>query len=477
MASEPHFRTTPATLDRLKAAVGANGWIDDAQEMQAYVVDQRQRYHGRAPIVLRPDSTAQVSAVVKICHESGLGVVAQGGNTGLVGGSVPDQTGQQIVVSLARMDRVREVDVSNATMTVEAGRVLAEAQRSADEAGLLFPLSLAAEGSCQIGGNLSTNAGGTAVLRYGNARDLVLGLEVVLANGEVWDGLRGLRKDNTGYDIKQLFLGSEGTLGIITAAVLKLFPKPTQSQTVFAAVENPQAATQLLMELRAATADSVTTFEYIDRQCLELVFDRIHGACNPLVNTYDHNILIELASGRDGDHLRDLAEEVIGGALERGDVLDATIAQSQSQSQALWYLREAIPVAARSLGAGIKHDVSVPVSRTPEFLGKAREIVASKHPQALVLAFGHLGDGNIHFNLGKPETMGAEDFYAPETAVHEAVYALTHSLGGSFSAEHGIGRMKREELKRYRCGVELELMRKLKKALDPAGTLNPGKVV
>jgi FAD/FMN-containing dehydrogenase len=364
-----------AVIERLKAAVGPKGWIAEAADMAPYLLDQRGVYQGRSPLVLRPASTEEVAQVVGICAEAGLAIVPQGGNTGLVGGSVPHEAGNEIVVSLSRMNRILALDPIDYTLTVEAGCVLADLQQAAEGADRLFPLSLGAEGSCQIGGNLSTNAGGTAVLRYGNARDLVLGLQVVLPDGRVWDGLRRLRKDNTGYDLKQLFLGAEGTLGIITAAALKLFPRPRETCTALVAVRDVAAAAELLARLRAASGDSVTSFEYMHRTCLDLVLEHIPGTGDPLDERYQHYVLIELASGRADGGLQALAEEVLGTAFEDGVALNAVIAASEAQALGLWRLRETIPESLKLIGGCIRHDVSVPVSAVPDFIEQAVALV------------------------------------------------------------------------------------------------------
>lgn len=463
-------------IQALKAAVGPKGWIADEADKAPYLVDARELYRGRTPLVLRPASTEEVAAVVRICDDAGVGIVPQGGNTGYVGGSVPGEGGGEVLVSLGRMRRVRAIDPLDYTITVEAGCVLAEVQQAAEAAGRLFPLSLAAEGSCQIGGNLSTNAGGTAVLRYGNARDLVLGLEVVLPDGTVWDGLRRLRKDNRGYDLKQLFLGAEGTLGIITAAVLKLFPRPKERCTAFVAVADPSAATRLLARFREASGDAVTSFEYLHRACLDLVLQHLSDSTDPFEQAYEHYVLVELGSGeRDG--LRELTEGMLAEALEAGEVLDAVIAASEAQGGRLWALREGIPEAQKLAGASIKHDVSVPVSRVPEFLTRATALAEQAIPGVRVAPFGHLGDGNVHFNLTQPVTAEPAAFLAHGERITYQIHELAAALDGSFSAEHGIGRLKREELRRYKAPVELALMAALKRALDPKGIMNPGKIL
>jgi len=464
-------------IGRLKDAVGPKGWIDAEADMASYVNDERGLFHGKTPLVLRPASTGEVAAVVKICADAGVGIVPQGGNTGYVGGSVPGGEGGEILLSLGRMNRVRDLDPLDYTITVEAGCILAQVQAAAAEAGRLFPLSLAAEGSCQIGGNLSTNAGGIAVLRYGNARDLVLGLEVVLADGTVWDGLRRLRKDNTGYDVKQLFLGAEGTLGVITAAVLKLFARPAQSRTLFTAVADPEAATRLLSRFRERSGDSVTSFEYIHRTCLDLVLEEVAGNSDPFQQVYQHYVLIELASGQQGGGLSALVELVLGDALEAGEALDAAVAASEAQAERLWALRERIPEAQKHAGGCIKHDISVPVSRVPEFLAKATALAEQAIPEVRVAPFGHLGDGNIHFNLTQPPGADPAAFLAHGERVSTAIHDLAMATDGSFSAEHGIGLLKKAELRRYRPVEELSLMSAVKQALDPKGIMNPGKVL
>ena len=462
---------------RLRAIVGNSHVLAGDEATEPYVLDQRGWYRGRAAMVVRPGDTEEVAAVVRVCREAGVGVVPQGGNTGLVGGSVPDQSGAQVVLSLSRMNKVLELDATDFTMTVQAGCVLSAVQQAAEEAGLLFPLSLAAEGSCQIGGNLSSNAGGTAVLKYGNARDLVLGLEVVLPDGRVWNGLRRLRKDNTGYALKHLFVGAEGTLGIITAAVLKLFPRPRSRETAFVAIASPAAALRLLAELRGASGDAVTTFEYLNRDCLRLAVENVAGNRDPLAEPHDHYLLVELSGGREGSELREALEEALAEAIEREEVADAVIAESGAQRDTLWKLRETLPEGIRARGVTVPHDVSVPVSSMPEFLDEAADAVRDAVPELLVCAFGHVGDGNVHFNLSVPAGDPAERMAAQQEAVSRAVYDIASRLQGSFSAEHGVGRFKREELGRYRDEVELDVMRRVKAALDPDGLMNPGAVV
>ncbi len=463
--------------DRLKDAVGRGGYVEEARDMHTYVHDWRGRLRGETPIVLRPGSVGSVIEVVRICAETGTALVPQGGNTNMVGGAIPDSSGDGVVVSLSRLNRIRDVDPINYTMTVEAGCILANIQAAAIEAGRLFPLSLAAEGSCQIGGNLSTNAGGTAVLRYGNARDLVLGLEVVLPSGALWDGLRRLRKDNTGFDLKQLFLGAEGQLGIITAAVIKLFPLPADTRVAMVAVAEPARATELLARLREASGDAVVTFEYLHRRCIELVLEHIAGCADPLAEVHEHYVLVELAGGRRDSDLPEVLETVLGEGFEEGWLRDAVLASSEAQSAQLWKLRETIPEAARAAGGVIAHDVSVPVSRVAEFLARATSMVQQAVEGVRVIPFGHMGDGNIHFNLVAPQGEEPSRFFERREQITPQVDDLVAELEGSFSAEHGIGQTKRAQLVRYRGGVELELMRTLKRALDPTGIMNPGKVL
>ena len=468
---------SPALLARLIAAVTPGAALDAQADTDAYVQDWRGRYRGATPLVLRPGSTEEVAAIVAICAETGTPVVPQGGNTGMVAGGIPRAGGEDIVVSLSRMKRIRELDPVNHTMSVEAGCVLADVQAAAREAGRLFPLSLAAEGSCQIGGNLSTNAGGTAVLRYGNARDLVLGLEVVLPDGTVWDGLRALRKDNSGFDLKQIFLGAEGSLGIITAAVIKLFPLPSEVVTAMVTLPAPPDAVRLLSRLREASGDAVVTFEYIHRNCLDLVLEHIPGTADPLASRFAHYALVELAAGSGGARLVPVLEEVLSEGLEAGWVCDAALASSEAQAAKLWKLRESIPEAARADGGCIAHDVSVPVSRVAELLERGSALCERVVAGARVIAFGHLGDGNIHFNVVRPRGAAAAPFLARRADLTPMVDDLVSELDGSFSAEHGIGQVKRGQLRRYRSTTELGLMEKLKNAFDPGGIMNPGKVL
>jgi FAD/FMN-containing dehydrogenase len=463
-------------LSSLQAIVGEAHVLTGEADVAPYVNDWRDSFHGRARAVVRPASTAEVSSVVRCCAEHRAPIVPQGGNTSLCGGATPHASGSEIVLSLGRLARVRAVDPGNATLTVEAGLPLARVQQAADEAGLLFPLSLAAEGSCTIGGNLSTNAGGTAVLRYGNTRDLVLGLEVVLADGRIWDGLKGLRKDNTGYDLKQLFIGSEGTLGVITAAVLKLFPKPRASTTALAALADVDAIVALLGELQAALGDRLTGFELISGSSVALTRAMFPAIADPLPG-HPWYALIQADDAAPASSLAAQLESALAAAVESGIVRDATIAQSAAQADSLWGLREHIPEAQRRHGLNIKHDISLAVSRIPAFLREAEARLDAAFPGVRYVVFGHLGDGNLHYNLSAPDGMAPAAFLAETPRANRIVYDLVAELAGSFSAEHGIGQLKRAELARYKSEVELELMRRVKRALDPGELLNPGKVL
>ncbi len=462
---------------RLRTIVGAANVLEAEADMAPFLSDWRGRYHGRARAVVRPRDTAEVAAVVAACAQAGVAMVPQGGNTGLCGGATPLVDGAAVVISLARMNRIRALDADNDTLTVEAGCTLAAVQEAAQAAGRLFPLSLASEGSCLIGGNLSTNAGGVQVLRYGNTRELVLGLEVVLPDGRVWDGLRGLRKDNTGYDLKQLFIGAEGTLGIVTAAVLKLFPAIRSRATAWVAVPDPRAAVRLLGMLRAVCGERVSAFEIVGRTALGLVLQHIPGARDPLAGAPAWSVLVELSDPDVDAPLDAQLQAVLGEACAQGLAADAAVAASAAQAQALWALREDISEAQRIEGVSIKHDVSVPVSRIPEFLERAGAALAARWPDVRVVAFGHIGDGNLHYNLSKPAADDNAAFIARTAEVNRVVHDLVCELGGSISAEHGLGQLKREEVLRYKPALEMELMRRVKQAFDPAGLMNPGKVL
>jgi FAD/FMN-containing dehydrogenase len=456
--------------DRLRSAfanlIGEKNVLTSPQDTAPYTVDWRKQYRGEAQCVLRPAGTDEVAAVVALCAREGIAVVPQGGNTGLCGGSVPTGAWPEIVLSLSRLNRIREVDALNNTMTVEAGCVLAAIQQAAAAAGRLFALSLAAEGSCQIGGNLSTNAGGVNVLRYGNAREQVLGLEVVLPDGRVWNGLRALRKDNTGYDLKQLFLGAEGTLGVITAAVLKLHPRPSAQVTAWIALQSPARAVELLARLRAQLGERISAFELVSRRCLEAVLRHAPALRDPLPRAHPWYVLAEFADAGAPGALAAQVEEAF--AASAGAIEDAALAASAAQSQALWRIRETIPEAQFT---NVKHDISVPVSKVPELIERAGAALQAAFPGEPVYAFGHIGDGNIHYNVGSEALLARRD------EVNRVVYGVLDALGGSISAEHGLGQLKREEIRRHKDALELELMRTLKQALDPKGLMNPGKVL
>ena len=468
---------TDSLLQRLREALAPEDLLESGQDMEPHLVDWRRRLRGEALCVALPRSTAQVADVVRLCAAARVPVVPQGGNTGLCGGATPMAGQRPVVVCLRRMDRVLAVDPDNDTITVQAGCVLARVQEAAAAAGRLFPLSLGAEGSCMIGGNLSTNAGGVHVLRYGNTRELTLGLEVVLPDGRVWDGLRGLRKDNTGYDLKQLFVGGEGTLGIITAAVLKLFPLPRARVTAWAGLPSARAAVALLSAARARLDARLVAFELVGRVPLELVLRHVAGAQPPLAGAHEWHVLLEACDGDDEPALEERVLALLGEALEGGTVADAVVARSGAQARALWHLREHIPEAQVRAGYSIKHDISLPTSRIPDFLHQAGAALRAHEPGLRVVPFGHLGDGNLHYNASRPEDWSDEAFGRQTPAVNRIVHDLVHAFGGSISAEHGLGQVKRDEAARYKSAVELDLMRAVKRALDPDDLMNPGKVL
>ena len=460
-------------IEELKAIVGPRGWTTEAAELEAHLTEWRDELRGETAIMVSPVSTAQVAAVVRSCAAAGIGVVPQGGNTGLCGGAIPDQSGEQVLLSMSRMKTIRHVDAEDFSMVVEAGCILADVQAAAAAVNRLFPLSLAAEGSCQIGGNLSTNAGGINVVRYGTAREQVLGLEVVLADGTVWDGLRSLRKDTAGYDVKQLFLGSEGTLGIITAATLRLFPQPVATVTAFLGLSAASQAVQLLARLRELLADQILAFELISSRALQFVVRHIPDSRSPFNESHAWYVLLKVGSDRCGSRL----ETALVKALEDGLADDIVMAKNESEAAALWRLRHAISEAQKYEGASLKHDISVPIGRIDDFLQRARQRIETVMPDARLVAFGHVGDGNLHYNVTQPPGMDSNAFLAAGSALTETIYELVADLGGSISAEHGIGVLKKDALRRYRGGPELTLMRTLKHALDPHNTLNPGKVI
>ena len=466
-----------ALLAAIRDVVGPSGLLTDPADTAGYVEDWRRLYSGRTPAVVRPARTEEVARVVAICAAAGVPVVPQGGNTSMVGGATPDADGSQIVLSLARLNRVRAIDPVDLTMTVEAGVTLKAAQIAAAEAGCLLPLSISSEGSAQIGGVLATNAGGNNTVRYGNARDLVLGMEVVLADGQVWNGLRRLRKDNTGYALRQLFVGSEGTLGVITAAVLKLAPRPRETAVALCAVASPEAALDLFGRFQAHDPGAVQAFEYMSGLGVRFVLRHIPGAVLPLEAPAEHYVLVELATPRPGAGLRTALEQVLEAALEAGTVTDAAIAESEAQRAAIWRLREEHSEAQKREGASVKNDVSVPVSAVPAFIAEATEACAALMPGIRAVPFGHMGDGNIHFNLEQPEGADPAWFLAQDHAIMDTVNAVVRRFDGSFSAEHGVGRLKPYMMPDWRGGAELDAMRRIKAALDPLGILNPGKVL
>src|SRR4051812_19651685 len=470
MASVPQ----PDLVSSLASIVGAQYVLTAKDDVAPYYTDWRHVFAGTGIAVVRPGSTEEVAQVVALCAAEGIAIVPQAGNTGLVGGSIPTGTRKEIVLSVSRLNRIRSVDPLNDTMTVEAGCVLQTLQEAADAAGRLFPLSLAAEGSCQIGGNLSTNAGGVGVLRYGNTRDLVLGLEVVLPDGRVWNGLKALRKDNTGYDLKHLFIGAEGTMGIITAAVLKLFPKPSASATAWIAVENPQKAVELLAALRGLMGDRLTAFELISRVTLDAVIRCKPSIPDPLPGRHPWYILAELTDGGKQEDLAARVEAAFIECTERGILLDVALAQSEAQAKALWSIRETIPEAQFT---NVKHDVSVPVSSIPRMIDEGLAALREAYPGCVGYIFGHIGDGNLHYNIGMADEAGTNALMGQRKAVNEIVYRVVERLGGSISAEHGVGQQKRDAIKTRKSAVEMDLMHKLKNALDPNGLMNPGKVL
>jgi FAD/FMN-containing dehydrogenase len=464
----------PAALDRLKEAAGPQGFSTDPSDIAPHLEEWRSKYHGHSPLLLKPATAAEVSAILRICNETGTAVVTQGGNTGLVGGQIPLHG--EVLLSTQRLNRIRGVDESGMTLTAEAGVTLAQLQQAADHKHLLFPLSLASEGSCTIGGNIATNAGGTHVLRYGMTRALVLGLEVVLADGTVLSMLRALHKDNSGYDLKQVFIGSEGTLGVITAATLRLFPMPDIAVTALAAVPSPAAAVQLLGAMQAHTGGMLSAFELMPRIAMEFVNRHIDGTRDPFLSPSPWYVLME-ATGGSHANLAASFEDGLADAIAAELVADAVVASSAAQAAALWKLRESISEAQKREGASIKHDISVPVAAIPDFLTKAVPAVLALAPGARPVSFGHLGDGNLHFNFNSPKTGDDPGFLALWEEVQQTVHDLVKEFAGSISAEHGIGAMKVAQLPRYKSHEELDAMRALKRAFDPKNILNPGKTV
>jgi FAD/FMN-containing dehydrogenase len=464
-------------LDQLRKIVGPSGLLTAPGDMAGYLKDWRSLYVGRSPAVVRPASTDELAQIMRLCHAHGIAVVPQGGNTSMVGGATPSASGSELVISLSRLNRIRAIDAIDMTMTIEAGVTLRAGQDAAEAAGGLLPLSIGSEGSAQIGGVLSTNAGGNNTVRYGNARDLVLGLEVVMADGAVWNGLRRLRKDNTGYCLRQLFVGAEGTLGIITAAVLKIVARPRETAVAFCAVASPEAALAVFARFQAHDPAAVQAFEYMSGLGVDLVLRLVEGTVLPLAARADHYVLVELATPRPNAGLRQSLEDVLQAAMEAGEVSDAAIAESEAQIRAIWRLREEHSEAQKRAGASVKNDVSVPVSSVPALIRGATAACEALLPGILVAPFGHMGDGNIHFNLVQPPGMVADAFLALDHAIMNTVAEIVRRLDGSFSAEHGIGQLKPYMMADWRGGAELATMQKIKRALDPAGLLNPGKVL
>lgn len=463
-------------LQKLKNALGPKGWIEDKEIIEPYLLEERGLFRGESSLLLKPENTEEVSKILKLCNEYNIKVVPQGGRTGLCGGTIPSENGQEIMLSLERMNKIKDLNEANFTITVEAGCILNTIQNIADEKNFLFPLSLASEGSCTIGGNLSTNAGGINVLRYGMARDLVLGIEVVLANGEIWSNLTSLRKDNRGYDLKQLFIGSEGTLGIITSAVLKLFPAPRNIETALFAIPNTDAAIELLGLARNASADLLNAYELVSRIGMEMVIKHIPGAKEPIKDKYEWYVLIEFSSSSK-NNLRQQMEDLFELALNKKIVFDGVIAESTQQRKELWVLRDGLNEAQKPEGGSIKHDISVPINNVSKFIDSASKCVKKFIPSSRVVAFGHIGDGNIHFNISQPLKQDKNEFLNKWNDVNKLVFDIVESLNGSFSAEHGIGKLKRKELRTYNPKIEIDLMKSIKSTFDPNNILNPGKVL
>ncbi len=464
-------------LAHCRALLGAPHVLTEPDAMAPYLRDWRGRFCGAALAVLRPGAVDEVVQLVRACARWRVPLVPQGGNTGLVLGGVPDAGGAAVVLSLGRLDRVRELDPANLTITVDAGCILQNVQEAAAAAGCLFPLSLASEGSCTVGGNLATNAGGTAVLRYGNARELCLGLEVVTPQGELWNGLRALRKDNTGYDLRDLLIGSEGTLGVITGAVLKLVPQPKACITALAALPGTRDALRLLNLMQQRCGPALSAFELMSAHCLHLVAARFPDLTRPFAAAHPQFVLLELSSNESEQHAIDLMEQAMSDALADAVINDVVLTASLAQAQGLWKLREHIPLAQAATGKNIKHDISLPISHIPDFIDAAGAALAQAYPGCQLVCFGHMGDGNLHFNVAAPEGEADSAFLLHQEGVNRIVHDCVDRMGGSISAEHGIGALKRDELARYKSEVELGMMRAIKRALDPLGIMNPGKIL
>ncbi|MEM7170158.1 MAG: FAD-binding oxidoreductase [Pseudomonadota bacterium] len=466
-----------ALSESFSGRLGPKGVLCDRDALAPYLIESRGLVTGWTPFMVMPANTDEVVACIQLAREHGVSLVPQGGNTSRVGGALSLAEDRSVLLNLHRMDHIRSLDPLDNAVTVEAGCVLASLQKAAADADRLFPLSLGAEGSCQIGGNLATNAGGIHVLRYGNMRDLVLGLEVVLPDATVWSSLGALRKDNTGYDLKHLFLGSEGSLGIITAATLKLFPRPLESVSAFVGLSSLDASVEILARARRDTGDALIACELIPRMAIDLSLAHMSGAVDPLSTPHEWYLLMEATAGRTDSNLRDALEATLGAGLDQGLIVDGTLAASEAQARAFWRLREILVEAQVREGASIKHDISVPTSRVPDFIRQANRAVEALVPGIRPYPFGHIGDGNIHYNLTQPKDMTAEAFRAEAPAIHRSVHDITHDLGGSISAEHGIGRFKVRENIRYKSPVELALMQKIKDVLDPDGLMNPGVIL
>ena len=463
-------------LNKLKKTLGPKGWIDNIDVIEPYLIEERGLFKGKSKLLLKQKNTEEISDIVKLCNKYNIKIVPQGGRTGLCGGTIPSKKGNEIMLSLERMNKILELNTENFTITVESGCILNNIQEKAEENSLFFPLSLASEGSCTIGGNLATNAGGINVLRYGMARDLVLGLEVVMANGKIWNSLSSLRKDNRGYNLKHLFVGSEGTLGIITKAVLKLFPAPNCIETAIFAIPDPESAIELLGLARKASADLLNAFELINRNGLEMVLKNIPNTKEPFLKKYNWYILLEFSSSSKSN-LREQMETLFELALKKNIVRDGIIAESSQQRKELWVLRDGLNEAQKPEGGSIKHDISVPINNVSEFIRKASKAVNEFIPNSRTVAFGHIGDGNIHFNVSQPVNMNKEEYLNLWEEMNNIVFGIVNNLNGSFSAEHGIGILKKEELKKYNPEIEINLMKSIKNNFDPKNILNPGKVL
>ena len=466
-----------ALLDRFVAIVGEKHALREASEIAPHLIENRGLYHGASPLLLKPGSVEEVSAILKLASETGTAIVPQTGNTGLVGGQTPREGGSDIILSLERMNRIRDIDPVGNTMVVDGGCILADVQKAAEEHGRMFPLSLGSEGSCRIAGNLSTNAGGTAVLAYGNTRQLCLGLEVVLPTGEIWNGLRRLKKDNTGYDLRDLFIGAEGTLGVITGAVLKLFPQPLGHQVAFAGIQSTEDALTLFKNASSLCGPALTGFELMPRIGVEFTVRNIPGVRDPLETVHPWYVLIDISTSDSAETAERMITTLLEQGYEAGLVQDATIASSEAQQKALWHMRESMSDAQKPEGGSIKHDVSVPVAQIPKFMHEAETAVIAAMPGARICAFGHMGDGNIHYNISQPVGADKAEFIGRWREMNKIVHGLVLLHGGSISAEHGIGQLKRDELASIRPEIEMDLMRRIKMAFDPAGVMNPGKVL